>query len=73
MNKAFYDNEREIDLDEQKKLYRREKKLIWARTAIFIAGILSLAIGADGYHNAYIVAVILFMIFFISYLAEQDF
>ncbi|MBQ9487279.1 MAG: hypothetical protein IJU91_05715, partial [Selenomonadaceae bacterium] len=64
VNKAFYDNEREIDLDEQKRLYRREKKIIWARTAVFIAGILSLAIGADGYHNAYIVATILFMIFF---------
>lgn len=64
MNKAFYDNEREIDLDEQKRLYRREKKIIWSRTAIFIAGILSVAIGADGYSNAYIAAIILFMIFF---------
>ena len=31
MNKAFYDNEREIDLTEQKSLHKREKKIIPAR------------------------------------------
>ena len=63
MNKAFYDNEREIDLDEQKRLYRREKKISWTRTAVFIAVIIALALGHDGYHYAYIGAAILFMIF----------
>ena len=71
MNKAFYDNEREIDLDEQKRLYRREKKVSWARTGVFIAGVLSLALGSDGYNYAYIGAAILFMIF-ISLVGRHD-
>lgn len=71
MNKAFYDNEREIDLDEQKRLYRREKKISWARTAIFIAGVISFALGNDGYSHAYIGAGILFMIF-ISLVGRHD-
>ena len=71
MNKAFYDNEREIDLDEQKRLYRREKKISYARTGIFIAGVISFALGNDGYHHAYIGAGILFMIF-ISLVGRHD-
>ncbi|MBQ9487249.1 MAG: hypothetical protein IJU91_05560, partial [Selenomonadaceae bacterium] len=63
VNKAFYDNEREIDLDEQKRLYRREKRISWTRSAVFIAVIIALALGHDGYHYAYIGAAILFMIF----------
>ena len=63
-NKAFYDNEREIDLDEQKRLYRREKKVIFARTAVFIASIFGIAWSADGNHYGYIGAAILIMIFF---------
>ena len=63
-NKAFYDNEREIDLDEQKRLYRREKKIIFARTAVFIASILGIAWSVDGNHYGYIGAAILLMIFF---------
>ena len=63
MNKAFYDNEREIDIDEQKRLYKREKRISWTRSAVFIAVIIALALGHDGYHYAYIGAAILFMIF----------
>ena len=64
MNRAFYDNEREIDLTEQRELHRREKKVIWARSAIFIAIILSFAFGADiSQDSGYLAAIILFMIF----------
>lgn len=63
-NKAFYDNEREIDLDEQKRLYKREKKVSWARTAIFIASVITIAWSVDGNHYGYIAAAIMIMIFF---------
>ena len=64
MNKAFYDNEREIDLDEQKRLYQREKKISWARSAVFIASVIGIALSFDGNHYGYIAAAILIMIFF---------
>ena len=64
MNKAFYDNEREIDLDEQKRLYKREKKVSWARSAVFIASVIGIALSVDGNHHGYIAAAILIMIFF---------
>ena len=64
MNKAFYDNEREIDLTEQRELHRREKKVIWARIGIFFAIIIAFAIGADLHQgNGYLGAAILTMIF----------
>ncbi len=64
MNKAFYDNEREIDLTEQRGLYKREKKIIPARIGIFFACILALGFGWHfNYHNAYLGATILAMIF----------
>lgn len=64
MNRAFYDNEREIDLTEQRELHRREKKVIWARSAIFLAIILAFAFGADiSQDSGYLAAIILFMIF----------
>ena len=64
MNKAFYDNEREIDLTEQRDLHRREKKIIPARIGIFFAVILTIFFGWKlNYHNAYLGAVILAMIF----------
>lgn len=64
MNRAFYDNEREIDLTEQRELHRREKKVIWARSAVFIAIILALVFGADiSQDSGYLAAIILFMIF----------
>lgn len=64
MNKAFYDNEREIDLTEQKSLYKREKKIIPARVIIFSAVIFAVILGVKfNYHNAYLGAIILAMIF----------
>ena len=63
MNKEFYDNEREIDLTEQKSLYQREKKVSWARTGIFLATVASFAIGYDYYREGYWGAAILFLIF----------
>ena len=64
MNRAFYDNEREIDLTEQKHLHRREKKIIPARMAIFFAIIFAFLIGKEfNWHSAYIGGTILIMIF----------
>ena len=64
MNRAFYDNEREIDLTEQRELHRREKKVVWARTGIFLAIILAFAFGADIHQDSgYLGAIILTMIF----------
>ncbi len=63
MNRAFYDNEREIDLTEQKGLYRREKKVSWARTGVFLAMCASFAIGYDYYSHGYWGAVVLLLIF----------
>ena len=64
MNRQFYDNEREIDLAEQKTLHKREKKIVAARTITFIAAVGSFAVGWDsGAHYCYIVALLLAMIF----------
>ena len=64
MNRQFYDNEREIDLVEQKTLHKREKKIIAARTLIFFAAVASFAAGWDtDIHYLYIVAALLAMIF----------
>ena len=64
MNKAFYDNEREIDLTEQRALHRREKKIIPTRIGIFFAAVFAFWLGWKfNYHSAYIGATILFMIF----------
>lgn len=64
MNRQFYDNEREIDLAEQKTLYKRDKEIVWARTVIFVAAVASFGIGWDfNMHHLYIVTAILSMIF----------
>ena len=64
MNRQFYDNEREIDLAEQKTLHQREKKVIAARSITFIAAVGSFAIGWDmEIHYPYIVSLLLAMIF----------
>ena len=64
MNREFYDNEREIDLAEQKTLHKREKKIVAARTIIFLSAVGSFALGRDMHTNYfYIVAAILAMIF----------
>ncbi len=64
MNREFYDNEREIDLAEQKTLHKREKKIVAARSITFLAAVGSFALGWDwGLHYCYIVAALLAMIF----------
>ena len=64
MNRQFYDNEREIDLAEQKSLYKRDKQIVWARTTVFLAAVASFAVGWDfNMHHLYIVTAILAMIF----------
>lgn len=64
MNRAFYDNEREIDLTEQKNLHRREKKVVWARIGLFLAIIFSVAASVElNQANGYLGAAILAMIF----------
>ena len=64
MNRQFYDNEREIDLAEQKTLHKREKKIVAARSITFLAAVASFAIGWDNnIHYCYIVAAIFAMIF----------
>ena len=64
MNRQFYDNEREIDLAEQKTLHKREKKIIAARTLTFTAAFVSFSFAWDnGINYLYIVALLLAMIF----------
>ena len=64
LNRQFYDNEREIDLDEQKTLHKREKKIVAARTIIFLATVGRFAVGWDyGINYCYIIAALLAMIF----------
>ena len=64
MNRAFYDNEREIDLTEQRNLHRREKKVIWARVGIFLAIILSAVASVElNQDHGYLGAIVLLMIF----------
>ncbi|MBQ7704851.1 MAG: DNA mismatch repair protein MutS [Selenomonadaceae bacterium] len=63
MNREFYDNEREIDLTEQKDLHRREKKVSWARVGVFLATVASFAVGYDYYKEGYWGAAVLFLIF----------
>ena len=64
MNRAFYDNEREIDLAEQKTLHKREKRVVAARTITFLGAAASFGIGWDmNMHHLYIVAALLAMIF----------
>jgi len=64
LNRQFYDNEREIDLAEQKTLHKREKKVVFARSIIFLAAAISFGLGWDlNVHFCYIIAAILAMIF----------
>ena len=64
MNRQFYDNEREIDLAEQKTLHKREKQIVAARTLTFLAAVGSFALGWDfGLNYLYIVAALFAMIF----------
>ena len=63
MNREFYDNEREIDLTEQKDLHLREKKVSLARVVVFLAMAASFGVGYDYYREGYWGAAILFLIF----------
>lgn len=63
MNREFYDNEREIDLAEQKVLHKRGKQIVAARTVIFTSMIFCLAAGYDGLPYCYEAAVVFFLIF----------
>ena len=64
MNRKFYDNEREIDLAEQKSLHKRGKEIVWARTIVFTATVASFGFAWDlDIHHLYIVSAILAMIF----------
>ena len=64
MNRQFYDNEREIDLAEQKTLHKREKQIVAARTLTFLAAVGSFGLGWDfGVNYLYIVAALFAMIF----------
>ncbi len=63
MDRKFYDNEREIDLAEQKSLYKRSKQIVLARTVIFILIIVTLAAGYDGYPYCYETAAVFALIF----------
>ena len=63
MNRQFYDNEREIDLAEQKNLHHRSKQVVLARTIIFAAIIICLAAGYDGFKYFYASAIVLFLMF----------
>ena len=64
MNREFYDNEREIDLTEQKDLHQREKKITWARVVVFLAMVASFGVGYDYYREGYWGGAILLLIFF---------
>ncbi|MCR5834373.1 MAG: DNA mismatch repair protein MutS [Selenomonadaceae bacterium] len=64
MNKEFYDNEREIDIAEQKTLHVREKKISAARTVTFLGALGSFGIGWDTNTNyCYVISLLLTMIF----------
>ena len=64
MNKEFYDNEREIDLTEQRSLHKREKKIVPARMGIFFAIVAAIFIGVKfNWHSSYIGAAVLLMVF----------
>ena len=63
MNRKFYDNEREIDLAEQKKIHKRSKQIVLSRTIIFTLTVFLLAAGYDGFEYCYEGAIIFFLIF----------
>ena len=64
MNRQFYDNEREIDLAEQKTLHIREKKIVLARTVTFVVAVGSFAVGWDTHtHYCYLISALAAMIF----------
>ncbi|MBR1396553.1 MAG: DNA mismatch repair protein MutS [Selenomonadaceae bacterium] len=64
MDRKFYDNEREIDLAEQKILHKRSRKIVAIRMVIFLLMLFSFAAGYDNIFNyGYECAALLFLIF----------
>ena len=63
MNRKFYDNEREIDLAEQKSLHKRSKQIVIGRTIIFIMLVFCLAAGYDGYSYCYEGSIVFLLVF----------
>ena len=63
MNRQFYDNEREIDLAEQKQIHKRGKQVVAGRTIIFVIIMFCLAAGYDGFPYCYESALVFFFIF----------
>ena len=63
MNRQFYDNEREIDLAEQKQIHKRGKQVVAGRTIIFVIIMFCLAAGYDGLPYCYESALVFFFIF----------
>ena len=63
MNRKFYDNEREIDLAEQKGLHKRGKQIVAARTIIFALMIACLVAAYDGFPYCIESALMFFLIF----------
>ena len=63
MNREFYDNEREIDLAEQKTIHKRSKQIVAGRTFIFIVIVFCLAAGYDGWSYCYESALVFFLVF----------
>ena len=64
MDRKFYDNEREIDLAEQKEIHKRGKQIIAGRTIIFVLMISCLVAGYEGFPYCYESALVFFLIFF---------
>ena len=64
MDRKFYDNEREIDLAEQKNIHKRGKQIIIGRTVIFILMFACLIAGYEGFPYCCESALIFFLIFF---------
>ena len=60
MNRQFYDNEREIDLAEQKEIHKRSKQIVAGRTILFAVIIFCLATGDDGFPYCYESALVFF-------------
>ena len=63
MDRKFYDNEREIDLAEQKQLHKRSKQLVSGRTIIFILMVSCLVAGYNGFPYCIESALVFFLIF----------
>lgn len=73
MNRQFYDNEREIDLAEQKTLHKREKKVIAARTLTFIGAVASFALAWDCDIDYFYIVTAIFAMIFVRLINYHDY